>query len=246
MATKKTTKTKKTKKTTNTKEDVKAKKSKPAEAGSFKIMKVEKSAKAYTIYLSGVRLVLDNISNVKISEFQGAEQFNFCAGIELPDCKEVRALKDDVYNFFKKIDGHPDGWFVMAGKQFLDKKFQKSKYNGNLTLFPTSPAKENPDGSYSPKGTFFVSPSPDKFYSGCFVEVMIAFVVSSPNDSTFYIKDYLNGIRFVKDGERIAGISDPFGNSASSFSVGGTRQAHDDEPKKKGVAGIMQKTGFFN
>lgn len=198
------------------------------------IESVTTTEKGVEVMFTGVRLVFDGISEVVESEYEGTTTYNFKAGIEIPEGKELDALMKSIRETFskKKIKGwSPD----VALEHFDEKKFQPAQTPGCRILYPSAPA-EQVDSGFRPKGRLYVNPSHDAFYAGCYVDAKVAFVANQRGAIT--IKDYLNGIRFADDGEPISGASDPWEGSQSKAVVGGVKKADapakKEEEKKKG------------
>lgn len=201
---------------------------KPPKSGIESVLVTDKGVEAT---LTGVRLIYDRISEVCESEWEGVTTYQFKAGIEIPEGKELDSLLAEIKKHFKakKVKGwSPE----IALEHFDEKKFQPSSQDGFRVLYPSAPA-EKVDGGFRPKGRLFVNPSHDAFYAGCYVDVKIAFVANSKGAIT--IKDYLNGIRFAADGEPISGASDPWENSQSKGVVSGVKK--QEAPAEKKSAG---------
>ena len=202
------------------------------------IESVTVSEKSVEVMFKNVRLVYDGISEVCESEFEGTLAYNFKAGLEIPEGKELTALKKTIRDHFKamKLKGFaPD----VAIEHFDEKKFKASNQEGFALLYPTSPAIETEDG-FQPKGKLFVNPSHEAHYAGCYVDAKVAFVANTRGAIT--IKDYLNAIKKVGDGDAISGAQDPFGDSQSKATVKGVRrQEKPDEKPKSGKKPVKKK-----
>jgi len=208
-------------------------------APAFKVESVKTGEKSIEVMLTGVRMIYDAISEVSESEFEGTKSYRFCAGLEIPETKEVRALVNTIRKHFSDLV--MNGWAgKVAVQHFDEKKFQPGSNDGMLLLYPSSPAKpvdeNDPSAGFQASGKLFVNPNHEAFYAGCFVDVKIAFVANIRGKMT--VKDYLNGIKFNTDGEPISGAVDPWGDSESKAVVSGVKrsQAEEEKPaaKKKG------------
>ncbi len=207
-------------------------KSKTDKAPKSAIESVTESDKGIEVMFTGVRLIYDGISEVCENDYEGTVTYSFKAGIAIPEGPQL----DDLISKIKKHFGKKKltGWSSdIALEHFDEKKFLSASQEGFRLLYPTAPA-EPVDGGFRAKGRLFVNPSHDIFYAGCYVDAKVAFVANKKGAIT--IKDYLNGIRFVADGEPISGASDPWGGSSSRSVVKGMKKsekAEEPETKKK-------------
>lgn len=216
-------------------------KTKPKSKGSA-IEYVNKSDKGIEVMFSNVRLVYDGISEVIESppyEGHGPNVYRFVAGLEIPDTKEVRDLISQIRKFFKDLK--ISSWSGDVALEHFDKmKFKPSRDEGMLLLYPTAPA-EQVEGGFQAKGKLFVNPDHSAFYAGCYVDAKVAFVANTRG--TIVIKDYLNGIKFVDDGEPISGASDPWGNSQAKATISNVRsiEKKEEEPAKSTRRPVKRK-----
>jgi len=203
------------------------------------IESVTVTGRGVEVMFTGVRLIHDGISEAVESDYEGTKTYNFKAGIEIPESKELDELLRTIRKTFgaMKVQGwHPD----VALEHFDEKKFVPSQTEGCRVLYPSAPA-EQVDGGFRPKGRLYVNPSHDVFYAGCYVDAKVAFVANQRGAIT--IKDYLNGIRFVGDGEPISGASDPWEGSQSKSVVEKARKAETPQKEDKKFAGGKKKNG---
>lgn len=192
------------------------------------IESVTESDKGIEAMFTGCRLIYNGISEAVENDYEGTITYSFKAGLAIPDGPALQDLIARIKKHFKakKLTGWSSD---IALEHFDEKKFMPASQEGFVLLYPTAPA-EKVEGGFRAKGRLYVNPSHDIFYAGCYVDAKVAFVANKKGAIT--IKDYLNGIRFVADGEPISGPTDPWGGS-SSRSVVSKVKAIEEKPASK-------------